>query len=64
MGLTRLLSYQVASYLASGQLQTVLNDFEPTQLPIHVIHRENRYTSAKVRTFVDLIVAQLRSHHQ
>jgi DNA-binding transcriptional LysR family regulator len=64
MGLTRLLSYQVAPYLASGQLQTVLNDYEPAPLPIHVIHRENRYTSAKVRTFVDLIVAQLRSHHQ
>jgi DNA-binding transcriptional LysR family regulator len=64
MGLTRLLSYQVAPYLASGQLQTVLTDFEPTPLPIHVIHRENRYTSAKVRTFVDLMVAQLRSHHQ
>lgn len=64
MGVTRLLSYQVAPYLASGQLQTVLNDFEPAPLPIHVIHRENRYTSAKVRTFVDLMVAQLRSHHQ
>jgi len=64
MGLTRLLSYQVAPYLASGQLQTVLTDFEPAPLPIHVIHRENRYTSAKVRTFVDLMVAQLRLHHQ
>lgn len=64
MGLTRLLSYQVAPYLASGQLQAVLTDFEPAPLPIHVIHRENRYTSAKVRTFVDLMVAQLRSHHQ
>jgi len=63
MGVTRLLSYQVAPYLASGQLQTVLTDFEPAPLPIHVIHRENRYTSAKVRTFVDLMVAQLRSHH-
>jgi len=30
-------------------------------LPIHVIHREGRYASAKVRTFVDLIVARLRS---
>jgi DNA-binding transcriptional LysR family regulator len=61
LGITRLLSYQVASYVSSGQLQTVLSEFEPKELPIHVVHREGRYASAKVRTFVDLIVARLRS---
>jgi DNA-binding transcriptional LysR family regulator len=61
MGITRLLSYQIESYRASGQLQTLLTDFEPPPLPIHVIHREGRYASAKVRTFVDLIVERLRS---
>ncbi|MDD5275386.1 MAG: LysR family transcriptional regulator [Methylovulum sp.] len=60
-GITRLLSYQIAPYLASGQLQTILSEFEPEGLPVHVIHREGRYASAKVRTFVDLIVARLRS---
>jgi len=61
LGITRLLSYQVAPYLASGELQTVLEDFEPERLPIHVLHREGRYASTKVRTFVDLIVAELRA---
>lgn len=61
LGITRLLSYQIAPYVASGQLQMVLNEFEPKALPIHVIHREGRYASAKVRTFVDLIVTKLRS---
>lgn len=61
MGVTRLLSYQIAPYLTSGRLQTVLSDFEPAHLPVHVIHREGRYASAKVRTFVDLMVARLRS---
>jgi DNA-binding transcriptional LysR family regulator len=61
MGVTRLLSYQIASYQASGQLQTILSEFEPESLPIHVIHREGRYASAKVRSFVDLMVAKLRS---
>lgn len=64
MGVTRLLSYQVASYIAAGQLQIVLNDFEPAPLPIHVIHRENRYAAAKVRTFVDLMVETLRPQNQ
>jgi len=61
-GITRLLSYQVAHYLASGQLKTVLSDYEPRALPIHVLHREGRYSSAKVRTFIDLIVAKLRAN--
>ena len=61
LGISRLLSYQVASHVNSGQLQTVLSEYEPKALPIHVVHREGRYASAKVRTFVDLIVAKLRS---
>lgn len=60
-GITRLLSYQIAPYLASGQLQIVLSEFEPAKVPIHVLHREGRYASAKVRSFVDLIVAELRN---
>ena len=61
LGISRLLSYQVASYVNSGQLQTVLSDYEPKVLPIHVVHREGRYASAKVRTFVDFIVSRLRT---
>lgn len=60
-GLTRLLSYQIAPYLASGQLKVVLRDYEPMPLPIHVIHREGRQSAAKVRTFVDTIVQRLRA---
>jgi len=61
LGITRVLSYQVAPFLASGQVQTVLSEYEPKRLPIHVLHREGRYASAKVRTFVDLIVERLRA---
>jgi DNA-binding transcriptional LysR family regulator len=60
-GVTRLLSYQIAPYLASGQLRIVLRDFEPRRWPVHVLHREGRHASAKVRTFVDMLVARLRS---
>jgi DNA-binding transcriptional LysR family regulator len=60
IGITRLLSYQIENDLTSGKLQTVLSEFEPPPLPIHVVHREGRYASAKVRTFVDLMVNKLR----
>ncbi len=59
-GITRLLSYQIAPYLACGTLEIVLHDYEPAPLPIHVIHRENRQAAAKVRTFVDMAVSSLR----
>ena len=60
-GLTRLISYQVANELAAGTIKTVLTDFEEASLPIHVIHRESRHGSAKVRSFVDLAVERLRA---
>ncbi len=60
-GLTRLLSYQVAGELAAGKLKTVLSAYEETPLPIHVVHREGRHGSAKVRSFVDLAVEKLRA---
>ena len=60
-GLTRLISYQVAHELAAAKLKTVLADFEDAPLPVHVIHRESRHGSAKVRSFVDLAVERLRA---
>jgi len=59
-GLTRVLSYQAAPLLATGELKCVLAEFEGPDLPIHVVHRETRQASAKVRSFVDLAVQMLR----
>ena len=49
LGLIRLLSYQGAEHLRNGRLQTVLSDFEPPALPVHVLHREGRHASQRVR---------------
>jgi DNA-binding transcriptional LysR family regulator len=61
LGITRLLSYQVAAPLAAGQLQLVLEDFESAPLPVHVVHHEGRRAAQKVRSFVDLAVQALRA---
>jgi DNA-binding transcriptional LysR family regulator len=61
LGITRLLSYQLARQLAAGDLERILSDFELPPLPVHVVHREGRQSSAKVRAFVDLLVARLRA---
>ncbi len=61
LGITRLLSYQVAEPLKAGQLKIVLSDYESPPVPVHVVHREGRYSSARTRSFVDLISQYLRS---
>ncbi len=60
-GIGRLLSYQVAPYLADGRLRTVLNSYEPPEIPIHLVHQEGRTVSAKVRAFVDFAAKRLKS---
>ncbi len=60
-GLSRLLSYQIAPYLADGRLQTVLGEFELPPMPVHVVHQEGRMVSTKVRAFVDFMVDRLRA---
>jgi len=60
-GVTRLMSYQIARHVESGRLTRVLADFEPPALPVHVLHRQDRHASAKVRGFVDLLVERLRA---
>lgn len=61
LGITRLLSYQVAAHVRSGALQLLLEDFESAPLPVHVVHHEGRRATQKVRAFVDLAVDTLRA---
>ena len=60
--ISRALSYQVAPHVAEGALRIILGDFEPKPLPIHVVHREGRRASAKLRSFVDFAVERLRAN--
>lgn len=60
-GLTRVLSYQIVPELRAGRLVVVLAEFQPSPLPIHVVHLEGRRAAARVRAFVDFAVEQLRA---
>lgn len=62
-GLARAVSYQISPAIKMGTLQTVLTEYEPEPLPIHVLHSEGRRASAKVRAFVDFAVDRLRAPH-
>jgi DNA-binding transcriptional LysR family regulator len=60
-GIARLMSYQVAQDVSEGRLVIVLPEFEPPPLPIHLVHREGRHVTQKVRAFLDLAVSTLRA---
>jgi DNA-binding transcriptional LysR family regulator len=62
LGYTRVLSYQVASKVAAGELEIVLANFEMPPLPIHVVYQGGRKAAARVRSFVDFTVKSLREH--
>ena len=62
LGLTRLLSYQVADKVRAGEVKIVLSDYEPNPLPVHVLHREGRHASNRVRSFLDLAIERLRAN--
>jgi DNA-binding transcriptional LysR family regulator len=55
-GLTRVLAYQAAEAVEAGRLRIVLAKFEQVPLPIHIVYPTSRLLSAKVRTFVDLVL--------
>lgn len=61
-GLTRTLSYQIGPDLESGNLQTVLSEFAPNPLPVHLVYSEGRRASGKVKAFVDLATEKLREN--
>ena len=61
-GIIRQMSYQISRHLATGDLKVLLKQYELPPVPIHVLHREDRYKSARVRTFVDMISERLRKN--
>jgi len=56
-GLTRVLAYQAADAIKAGRLRIILAKFEEPPLPIHVVYPTSRLLSAKVRAFIDLVIA-------
>ena len=62
LGICRLLSYQIATELGEGRLKDILAEYEEAPWPVHVMHRESKFGSSKVRNFIDMLVQHLRAH--
>jgi DNA-binding transcriptional LysR family regulator len=62
-GITRLLSYHVASEIKQGLLQIVLPGAEPGPIPVHLVSPYGRLSVPKVRAFVDFALPRLRAQY-
>ena len=60
-GVTRVLSYHVASEIRQGLLQVVLAEVEPPPVPVHLVSPYGRLSVPKVRAFVDFALPRLRT---
>lgn len=64
LGLTRVLSYQVADIVRNNKVAIVLQDYEPAEWPIHLVHAGQGLLPLKVRAFLDFakprLIAQLK----
>jgi DNA-binding transcriptional LysR family regulator len=58
-GMTRVLSYQVATAVAAGELEIVLDAYEAPPLPIQVVFQKSARVPAKINTFVDFLTHRL-----
>lgn len=57
LGIIQAPTYCVREAIESGKLVPLLEDWQQDIIPVHVIYAPNRYLSAKVRVFIDWIVA-------
>jgi len=60
LGLTRVISYQVADALRVGSLQLALRDYETAPVPVSLLFDARRRLALKLRTFLDFATPRLR----
>lgn len=60
-GIARVLSYQVEQEVQNGNLRLLLEKYEPSPIPVHIVYRDGRAVSSKLRAFIDLMTERLQS---
>lgn len=59
-GLVRAVSYQVANFVRASRLAIVLQAFEPSPRPVHIVYNRQNRLPLKLRAFIDFVVPRLR----
>jgi len=61
LGLTRVLSYQIAEAVALGRLVLALEAFEPAPWPVNLLYRSQAPVPKKLRAFLDFAGPRLKA---
>jgi DNA-binding transcriptional LysR family regulator len=61
LGVTRVLSYQVAAATRAGALRRVLRSHEPPQTPVGLVYLGQPFVPLKLRVFLDFATPRLKS---
>jgi DNA-binding transcriptional LysR family regulator len=61
VGITRVVSYQMASALRAGALKIVLAPFEPAPWPVSLVHTGQGILPLKLRAFLDFAAPRLQA---
>jgi DNA-binding transcriptional LysR family regulator len=60
VGVTNVLSYQIARPVGDGKLQVVLRDYEPDPVPVHLVHAGQAIIPLKMRRFMEFAAPRMR----
>lgn len=61
IGMTRVLSYQIAHAVVTGALEIVLQPFEPAPWPVNLVYRSGQMLPLKLRAFLDFAAPRLKT---
>lgn len=60
LGITRVLSYQIADALRAHKLRIILGDFEPEPAPVSLVYAGQGLLPIKTRAFIDFAAERIR----
>ena len=60
-GLTRVMSYKMDAAKRAGDLDLVLEEFEPEPLPVHMVYSPRKPVPLKLRAFLDWMTPRLKA---
>jgi DNA-binding transcriptional LysR family regulator len=60
IGISSIFSFHVKTAVQRGALTTLLDEFQPAPLPVHLVYIANRCLPIKVRAFLDFAAPRLR----
>lgn len=62
IGIAWVFSHHIETALERGALTTLLDEFLPPPLPVHLVYAANRFLPIKVRAFLDFATPRLKTH--